>query len=185
MDTNSNIALFEFIDKLFLNIYSYLPQESVANFLIKYSNLLYWKYSPHKGEWTIYPLNHEEIKFEFIKHSIEFNTHPCFSESFYKGYLEISNIENEDGNQTQELKLNLLFREKSLALKAINLIDRSMEDFGCRKKEQIISKCIMVEYSSDSTDILNGISYMFGKDLFDNYFKLAIYPSTNRFHYIK
>ncbi len=185
MDTNSNSELFEFIDKLFLNIYSYLPQETVANFLVKYSNLLYWRYSPHKGEWTIYPPNHEEFKFEVVKHSIEFKSHPFFNENFYQGYLEILNTETDDSNQTQELKLNLLFREKSMALKAIELVDKGMLGLNCRKREQTVNRCLMVEYSSDSQDILNGISYKFGKDTIENYFRLLIYPSTSIIHFIK
>jgi hypothetical protein len=185
MDNNTNSELFEFIDKLFLNIYSYLPQETVANFLVKYSNLLYWRYSPHKGDWTIYPPNHEGFKFEVVTHSIEFNCHPFFPENFYKGYLEILNTETDDGNQTQDLKLNLFFREKSAALKAIELIDKGMLGLNCRKKEQTISRCLMVEYSSDTQDILNGISYKFCKDTIENRFRLLIYPNTLRIHFIK
>ena len=185
MDTNSNPELFEFIDKLFLNIFSYLPQETVANFLVKYSNLLYWSYSPHKGDWTIYRPNHEEFKFEHVTHSIEFNAHPFFPENFYKGYLEILNTETDDGNQTQELKLNLFFRERSAALRAIELIDKGMLGLNCRKKEQTISRCLMVEYSSESKDIVNGISYKFCKDKIENCFRLLIYPDTLRIHFIK
>ena len=193
MDTNSNTELFEFIDKLFFNIYSYLPHETVANFLVQYSSLLYWRYSVHKPEWTIYPPNHEEFRFETVKHSIEFNTHPVFSDKIYKGYLEIRNaelteihnVEIEARNQTQDIKLILFFRDKTEGLKAIEIIDKGMSALGCRKREQTISGCLMVEYSSDSNEILNGLSYKFGKDMFENDYRLLIFPSANMIHFIK
>jgi hypothetical protein len=185
MGSNSNAERFEFIDKLFLNIYSYLPQETVANFLAGYSGLLCSPYSSHKGGWTIYAPDHPDFKFYRVKHSIEFNAHPLFSDKFYKGYLEILNTEAEDGNQTGELKLNSLFRKKSEALKAIEVLDKGIEGLGCKKREQTISGCLMVEYSAAHEGILNGISYKLAKDIFENNFRLLIYPEPNTIHFIK
>ena len=185
MDAKNNTELFDFIDKLFLNIYSYLPTENVANFVAQYSNLLYLRYSPHKAEWTIYPPNHTEFKFETVKHTIEFNSHPFLQCELYKGQLEILNSEIDDEKQTQELRLTLFFRYKNEALKAIEQINRSMTEMKCQKREQTISKCLMVEYSSDGTDILSGISYKYGKDVFENSFNLVIYPNAYRIHFIK
>lgn len=186
MYQNNDPELFDFIDRLFFNIYSYLPNETVANFVAQYSSLLYWRYSPHKPEWTIYPSSHHEFKFEIVKHTIEFNSHPFLECKLYKGYLELLNSEIDDHKQTQELRLTLFFRDKNEALKAIDQINKGLSEMKCKKKEQTISRCLMVEYSSDSTDILKGVSYKFGRDIFENgNFKLVIYPEANRIHFLK
>jgi hypothetical protein len=186
MNTEENSPLFYFINKLFFNVYTYLPDERVADFVNKYSNLLYRYYSPHlavSGDWTIYPIGHEEFIFETIKHTLEFNSHPFISNSFYKGSLEIFNTSLEGNEQTDRLILNLYFRNKKDGQAVIETIEKSLSLFNCIRKEQTISRCLMVEYSSENQDILNGISYKFGKDVIENLYRLTIYPSSYLIHF--
>ena len=184
MNENSKADISSFIDFIFFNIYTYLPHESVADFVNKYSTLLINRVRYGSGEWIIQAA--DPTQFKSITNSIEFDNHPFLSFPFQEGKLEIDNLEFEDGIQTNDVRIRFTFLRKKEAFYAFEYLCNSFENLSTEKQSQVLSGVHMIEYvNSNVSDIVKGISLILAKDKFINRYSLLVYPNPYRIHFLK
>lgn len=172
---------FTYIDNLFFNIFSYLPNERVAKFLNRYSDFLTCKVLRGGGGWTAYPIDSNIDEWERGKHSIEFREHSFLPFEFWKVTLEITNSEHDLHLGTQNFSLTFDFYTAEEAFKAFEKINNDIEFLALNKNKKILGDTQMIEFTNNEDALLNGVSLIFGKNNFAyEKHRLIIYPEAYR-----
>lgn len=174
------VQFFNYLDNLFFNIFSYIPDESITEFINKYSDLLTERISYHKGGWTAYPPN--EISYFRINHSITVEKHPHLLYNFESIRLEITNREKEGSFNSSQISLLFNFYTDEEAIKIFDSICEDLEKISDKKRFQIINESKFVEYSVKE----KGISLILGKDNFIyGHYRLLVCPEAYRIDFIQ
>jgi hypothetical protein len=172
--------LKQFIDDIFFNIYSFSSEDEICNFVNTYSNLYIRRVIYGKREWTITP---PDINNKNVIHSLQFEKHPKLPFIFSCGFLEIDNVESEDGISTQELRILLDFHKKKEAILAFEHFCNSLDQITSKKRIQAVKGMQMVEFISAEDDS-DGISLILSrKALSYNEYRLGIFPYPHKIHF--